>query len=226
MKLTFFDVALRLLLACVCGGIIGINRGLKNRPAGIRTHTIICMGSSLTMILGIYFSVMLGKWDINATADVSRIGAQVISGIGFIGVGTIMVTGKQKIKGLTTAAGLWASACMGLAIGAGFYLAAIIGCVFILVTVVLFSRLEHVMFAKARNVNLYVEFEHIDCVSQIIAALNQNSVTVYDIDISKATSDDPSDRGVFSLRLPKKMSHDEVITIVAEQDKVRSVEEL
>ena len=226
MKLTFLDVALRLLLACVCGGIIGINRGLKNRPAGIRTHTIICMGSALTMILGIYFSVMLGKWDVNATADVSRIGAQVISGIGFIGVGTIMVTGKQKIKGLTTAAGLWASACMGLAIGAGFYLAAIIGCVFILVTVVLFSRLEHVMFAKARNVNLYVEFEHIDCVSQIIAALNQNSVTVYDIDISKATSDDPSDRGVFSLRLPKKMSHDEVITIVAEQDKVRSVEEL
>ncbi len=226
MKLTFFDVSLRLLLACVCGGIIGVNRGLKNRPAGIRTHTIICMGSALTMILGIYFSVMLGKWGVNASADVSRIGAQVISGIGFIGVGTIMVTGKQKIKGLTTAAGLWASACMGLAIGAGFYLAAIIGCVFILVTVVLFSRLEHVMFAKTRNVNLYVEFEHIDCVSQIIGALNKNNITVYDVDISKATSEDPSDRAVFSLRLPKKMSHDEAITIVAEQDKVRSVEEL
>lgn len=226
MKLTFLDVALRLLLACICGGIIGINRGLKNRPAGIRTHTIICMGSALTMILGIYFSVMLGEWNIAASADVTRIGAQVISGIGFIGVGTIMVTGKQKIKGLTTAAGLWASACMGLAIGAGFYLAAIIGCVFIIITVVLFSRLEHVMFANARNVNLYVEFEHIDCVSHIISALNKNNVTVYDVDISKATSEDPSDRGVFSLRLPKKMSHDEVITIVAEQDKVRSVEEL
>ncbi len=226
MKLTFLDVALRLLLACVCGGIIGINRGLKNRPAGIRTHTIICMGSALTMILGIYLSVMAGRWDVNATADVSRIGAQVISGIGFIGVGTIMVTGKQKIKGLTTAAGLWASACMGLAIGAGFYLAAAIGCAFILITVVLFSRLEHVMFAKTRNVNLYVEFEHIDCVSQIIGALNNNNITVYDIDISKATNEDPSDRGVFSLRLPKKMSHDEVIAIVAEQDKVRSVEEL
>ncbi len=226
MKLTFFDVALRLVLACVCGGIIGVNRGLKNRPAGIRTHTIICMGSALTMILGIYLSAMLEKWGVSATADVSRIGAQVVSGIGFIGVGTIIVTGKQKIKGLTTAAGLWASACMGLAIGAGFYLAAIIGGAFILVTVVLFSRLEHIMFAKTRNINLYVEFEHIDCVSDIIGALNMNNVTVYDVDISKATSEDPSDRAVFSLRLPKKMSHDEVITIVAEQDKVRSVEEL
>lgn len=226
MKLAFWEVALRLAVACVCGGIIGINRGLKNRPAGIRTHSIICMGSALTMILGIYFSVMLGEWNIVASADASRIGAQVISGIGFIGVGTIMVTGKQKIKGLTTAAGLWASACMGLAIGAGFYLAAIIGCAFILVTVVLFSRLEHVMFAKTRNVNLYVEFEHIDCISDIIAALNKSSITVYDVDISKASDDDPSDRAVFSLNLPKKMSHDEVITIVAEQDKVRSVEEL
>ena len=226
MELTFWDVAIRLMLASVCGGIIGINRGLKNRSAGIRTHTIICMGSALTIILGIYLSVMVGRWDIKSTADVSRIGAQVISGIGFIGVGTIMVTGKQKVKGLTTAAGLWASACMGLAIGAGFYLASIIGCAFILMTVVLFSRLEHVMFAKSRNVNLYVEFEHIDCVSHIIGSLNQQGVTVYDVDISKATTEDPSDRAVFSLRLPKKMSHDQVITVVAEQDKVRSVEEL
>lgn len=226
MDLTFFDMALRLFFACICGGIIGINRGLKNRPAGIRTHMIICMGSALTMILGIYFSVMLGKWGAAATADASRIGAQVISGIGFIGVGTIIVTGKQKIKGLTTAAGLWASACMGIAIGAGFYLAAVIGCAFILMTVVLFSRLEHAMFAKSRNVNLYVEFDHIDCVSSIIGALNQKNITVYDVDISKASEEEPSDRAVFSLRLPKKMGHDEVITAVAGQDKVRSVEEL
>lgn len=227
MELTFFDMALRLISACICGGIIGVNRGLKNRPAGIRTHMIICIGSALTMILGTYFSVMLVHWDmVTVTADASRIGAQVISGIGFIGVGTIMVTGKQKITGLTTAAGLWASACMGIAIGVGFYLAAVIGCVFIFITVVFFSRIEHAMFAKSRNINLYVEFEHIDCVSLIIGALNQKNITVRDVDISKASEEEPSDRAVFSLRLPKKMGHDEVITAVAEQYKVRSVEEL
>ena len=227
MELNFIDLAVRLTLAVVCGGLIGINRGLKHRAAGIRTHMIICMGSALTMILGMYLSVMASRWGGNvAQTDVSRLGAQVINGIGFIGVGTIIITGKQKVQGLTTAAGLWASACMGLAIGAGFYSAAIIGCAFILLTVVVFSRLEHKLFANSRHVNVYVEFEQMDCVSAIIGVLNNKKITIRDIDISKASEESSVNRAVFTLMLPKKMTHDEVITGIAEQSRVRSVEEL
>lgn len=227
MELNFIDLTVRLVAAMLCGGLIGINRGRKNRAAGIRTHMIICMGSALTVILGIYFSAMSAKWGGNlAQTDVSRLGAQVINGIGFIGVGTIIITGKQQVKGLTTAAGLWASACMGLAIGAGFYAAAIIGCAFILLTVVAFSRLEHKMFANSRYVNIYVEFEHMDCISSVIGVLNEKSVTIRDVDISKASEEISVDRAVFTLVLPKKMGHDEVITAIAGQTCVRSVEEL
>ncbi|MBE6548306.1 MAG: MgtC/SapB family protein [Ruminococcaceae bacterium] len=228
MKLTFIELAVRLIAAMICGCCIGINRGRKNRPAGIRTHAIICMGSALTVILGIYMSEMIsqGLWLGASVPDVSRLGAQVVSGIGFIGVGTIIITGKQQVKGLTTAAGLWASACMGLAIGAGFYLAAVIGCLFILVTVVLFSRLEHVMFANIRDVNIYVEFENMGCMSEIIGVLDRKCIKICDIDISKASEEISSDRAVFSLKLPKKMGHYEVITAIAECNNVISVEEL
>ena len=228
MKLTFIDLAVRLVVAMICGCCIGINRGRKNRPAGIRTHMIICMGSALTIILSIYMSDMIsaGAWQGASAPDVSRLGAQVVSGIGFIGVGTIIITGKQQVKGLTTAAGLWASACMGLAIGAGFYLAAVIGCLFTLVTIILFSRLEHVMIAKIRDVNIYVEFENMKCISEIIGVLDNKSIKIRDIDISKASEELTSDRAVFSLRLPKKMGHYEVIAAIAECNNIISVEEL
>ena len=115
VDLSVWDTVARLLTATVCGGIIGIERGKKHRPAGFRTHMIVCLGAALTMILSIYITDMLvNVWEIgysqNTRIDISRLGAQVINGIGFLGAGTIIVTGRQQIKGLTTAAGLWASA--------------------------------------------------------------------------------------------------------------------
>ena len=136
VTLPWWEVLVRLLAASVCGGIIGIDRGKKHRPAGFRTHMLVCMGAALTILLSTYLCAMLtgSLWNLNPgevmiTTDVSRFGAQVINGIGFIGAGTIIITGRQQVKGLTTAAGLWASACMGLAIGAGFSSAALIACV-------------------------------------------------------------------------------------------------
>ena len=114
------SMLVRLTLAAFCGGLIGIGRVKKRRPAGFRTHTLVCLGAALTMIISQYL------WARGQSTDLSRLGAQVINGIGFLGAGTIIVTGRQQIKGLTTAAGLWASACMGLAIGAGFYAGAIV----------------------------------------------------------------------------------------------------
>ena len=126
-ELNFVSVALRLLLSAVIGFSLGMERGRKRRPAGCRTYMLVCMGATLTLLLSQYEYYMLtNRWydlalEIGIRTDVSRFGAQVINGVGFLGAGTILVTGRREVKGLTTAAGLWASACMGLAIGAGFY---------------------------------------------------------------------------------------------------------
>ena len=143
--MTFLSVCVRMLLATVCGGIIGMEREHKRRAAGFRTYMLVSLGAALTMLLGQYeFHMLQGSWSQIAEfagnkINVARFGAQVINGIGFLGAGTIIVTGKQEVKGLTTAAGLWASACMGLAIGAGFYEGALLACIVILLELPLLS---------------------------------------------------------------------------------------
>ena len=128
---------LRMVLAVICGGLIGIEREYKRRPAGFRTHILICLGASMTTLISQYMYL-----EMNMFTDLGRLGAQVIAGIGFIGAGTIIVTRRRQVKGLTTAAGLWASACMGLCIGAGFAEGALFGCVLIILTIIVFSRIR------------------------------------------------------------------------------------
>ena len=231
MTLTFWDLLLRLSVASLCGGLIGIERGRKRRAAGFRTHMLICMGASLTMVLNTYLSLMIsgGAWTIDASVpmqtDVSRLGAQVINGIGFIGAGTIIVTGRQQVRGMTTAAGLWASACMGLAIGAGFYEAALIGCSAILLTVVVFSKLESFILSRSRNVNLFVEFENPEDLSLIIAQIKEQSIRIFDVELTKSIGG-AYPNAIFTLQLPKKKSHTAVMTAIAQVDTVRTIEEI
>lgn len=232
VTLTFWDLLIRLGVASLCGGLIGIERGRKHRAAGFRTHMLVCMGAALTMVLSTYLCAMLTSelWHLNpaidyVNTDVSRFGAQVINGIGFIGAGTIIVTGRQQVKGMTTAAGLWASACMGLAIGAGFYMAAIIGCACILLTIVVFSRLERLILSRTRNINLYIEFEHTDDLAKIMEKIKMHEVRVFDVEITKAKGA-ICPNAIFSMQLPKKKSHTTVITAIAELSCVRTIEEL
>jgi len=212
----------RLTLAAICGGIIGIERGRKHRPAGLRTHMLVCLGASLTMLISQYL------WaELNQTTDMSRFGAQVISGIGFLGAGTIIVTGRQQVKGLTTAAGLWASACMGLAIGAGFYFGALVGCVMIFITTAVLSRFELYIMSSARNMNIYVEFSGPDDIGRIIETVKKMEIKIFDVEITKIRATEglyPS--AIYSIRLPKKKTHTDVLTAIAKIDGVRSVEEL
>ncbi len=211
----------RLTLATVCGGIIGIERIRKRRPAGFRTHTLVCIGSAMTMIISQYL------WSIGQTTDLSRLGAQVINGIGFIGAGTIIVTGRQQVKGLTTAAGLWASACMGLAIGAGFYLGAIVGCTLIIITTTFLSYFEGVIMSTARNMNIYVEFESTSDIGVIIDSFKKMNVRIFDVEITRARENDGLSPGaIFSVRLPKKLRHADVMTSISEVGGVHAVEEL
>ena len=215
------SMLVRLTMAAFCGGLIGIGRVKKRRPAGFRTHTLVCLGAALTMVISQYL------WSRGQSTDLSRLGAQVINGIGFLGAGTIIVTGRQQIKGLTTAAGLWASACMGLAIGAGFYLGAIVGCVLIIVTTGALSILEVRIMSTARNMNIYIEFLNTDDIGQVIEAVKKLEVKIYDIEITRIRSSDglpPS--AILTLRLPKKLRHADLMAAIASVGGVQSVEEL
>ena len=220
----------RLAVATVCGGVIGIERGRKRRPAGFRTHMLVCIGATLAMLISQYLTVMTVEyWDPLAQGnqtDVSRLGAQVINGIGFLGAGTIIVTGKQEVKGLTTAAGLWASACMGLCIGAGFVEGALVGCVLIVITIVFLTRVQHFIIERARNLQLLVEFTHIDDVGKIISAIKAQEIRIFDVEIHKSKGAGALPGAVFSVRLPKKMSHTAVLTLLAGVETVRTIEEL
>ncbi|MBQ3483797.1 MAG: MgtC/SapB family protein [Clostridia bacterium] len=225
----------RLGVATFCGGCIGLERGKKRRPAGFRTHMLVCIGAALAMLISQYLTMMTTTYwssivENAGSTDVARLGAQVINGIGFLGAGTIIVTGQQEVKGLTTAAGLWASACMGLCIGAGFVEGALFGGLLIILAIVVLSRVEHWILAHARNINFYVEFSHVDDLGSIITAVKAENIRIFDVELHKkkptvaSTSDTPG--ALFSVRLPKHMPHTKLMALLAGIDNVRSIEEL
>jgi putative Mg2+ transporter-C (MgtC) family protein len=231
------SVLLRLFLAIMIAGMLGLERESKYKPAGFRTYMLVSLGAALTMILSQYEFVMVTtRWAdisnmIGIKTDVSRFGAQVINGIGFLGAGTIIVTGRQEVKGLTTAAGLWASACMGLAIGAGFYECVLIGFVLIFLSMRFLPRIEEYAVEYSRNMHLYAEFNDIHDVADIIALLKSRGVTVYDVEINrgKGKDKDPLVQGpsaIFSVGLPKKETHVNVISSISELDNVSTIEEI
>ena len=224
---------LRLGVAMFCGGVIGLERGRKRRPAGFRTHMLVCIGAALAMLISQYLSMMvtthwheLVHFDGQINTDASRLGAQVINGIGFLGAGTIIVTGRQEVKGLTTAAGLWASACMGLAIGAGFVEGAFFGCILISLTIIVFSRLERIIVSRARNINLFLEFEHVDELGKIISVIKAQDIRIFDVEVRKADEKQLTQSAVFSIRLPKRMPHTKIMTVLAGVEGIRTIEEL
>ena len=151
--MSFLSIFVRLLLVVLCGGVIGIEREYKRRPAGFRTHILICLGAAMTTMTSQYLYLCMGYF-----TDMARLGAQVIAGIGFIGAGTIIVTRRQRVKGLTTAAGLWATAIIGLTLGAGYFEAGIFATILILMAELLFSKLEYGVLENAPEINVYYEY--------------------------------------------------------------------
>ena len=232
-ELNFVSVALRLLLSAVIGFSLGMERGRKRRPAGCRTYMLVCMGATLTLLLSQYEYYMLtNRWydlalEIGIRTDVSRFGAQVINGVGFLGAGTILVTGRREVKGLTTAAGLWASACMGLAIGAGFYECVLLGFALIFLSMRLLPAIESLIVENARNMNIYVEFQSLDDVGEIINRIKSQDVQIYEVDIERGREErvlHPS--AVFSIRLHHKQAHTRVLTAISELESVYTIDEI
>lgn len=240
--LPFFDpirgvsmsaLVVKITFAVLFGGLIGLERGHKHRAAGSRTYMIVCLGAALTMLLSQYENVLVTEfWRdvselLNKKVDVSRYSAKVISGIGFLGAGTIIVTGRQEIKGLTTAAGLWASACMGLAIGSGYYECAILGFALILVTTVLLDKVSSWVIANSRNMDLYVEFEKMENLGEIISTFKNLDIQIFDVDIQREKQSNGVTVGaVISSRLPKKETHSNVMSIISKFDFVSVVDEI
>ena len=220
-NLTTLSVVVRLVLAVLCGGIIGIERERKRRPAGFRTHILICLGSAITTLTSQYFVFELGLY-----TDLTRLGAQVIAGIGFIGAGAIIVTRHRQVKGLTTAAGLWVTAIVGLCCGAGFYEGVILTTLIILVAELLFSRLEYFIISHARTSTIYVEYTQNELLSKIIETIKQTGAYIIELEISKSSVSGKHSTVTFSIKSSRKVSCQALIPIVAKIDGVISVEEL
>lgn len=192
----------RLVLACILGGVIGYEREKTNRPAGFRTHILVCVGSALIMCTAEYmFVVYAGKTNFDPT----RLGAQVISGIGFLGAGTIIREGFN-VRGLTTAASLWAVSCVGLAIGCGFYTGAVSAAALIYITLILLKRLEEHLARKNRYREIYVKSSNLPGQIGVISnVLHKYEIKISNIDFM---SDEDSSISLlkFTVKLPANIS--------------------
>ena len=182
---TLASVALRMLLTVLCGGLIGIERAFKRRSAGFRTHILICLGAAMTTMTSLYLVLVMHYY-----TDLARLGAQVIAGIGFIGAGTIIVTKRHRVKGLTTAAGLWLTAIIGLCCGAGFYEGALTICVLIYIVLVSLNKLDATHVKASRVVNLYVELKCSVPLSTLLRSLKAGGIQVNDIQDLGSHSDE------------------------------------
>ena len=173
------NVFIRLALALVFGGVIGLERGRQGRAAGMRTHILVSIGSTMTVMIGFYANQVLG-----IATDPLRISAQVISGIGFLGVGTILIKGRFQITGLTTAAGLWATAAIGLALGAGFIEGALIAFVLSMLTVTFLHKFETKLNRRLTRFGIYVEISSDESIRPCINHLKEK----YDASSIQVTS--------------------------------------
>jgi putative Mg2+ transporter-C (MgtC) family protein len=175
------SILIRLLLAMFFGGLIGLERETKRRPAGFRTHILICVGSALTTLTSQYLYL-----ELNMYTDLARLGAQVIAGMGFIGAGTIIITKRKDVKGLTTAAGLWTTAIIGLCLGAGYYEGGIAGTFSILLVELVLGKFEHKYIRKYTQAIFYTEFKKKGTIKFISDIFEKNKMTIVDIEMNKA----------------------------------------
>ena len=220
-EVTYLAIAVRILIAVFAGGLLGLERGMKNRPAGMRTYMLVCVGSCLIMVTNQYVFQVFG------TGDPVRLGAQVISGIGFLGAGTIVVTRRNQIKGLTTAAGLWAAAGIGLALGIGFYEAAIIGSVAIFTVITLLQRMDNNLHRKSKQLEAYIELSEQISLGDFLRTVRDSGVEIYNVQREQGGDSEGHNRAyVATLKAKKRSNHQDILEQVLEIPGVAYLEEL
>lgn len=220
-ELNIVSICLRIILSLIIGGILGMERGRKNRPAGFRTYILVCLGSALVMMTNQYVYQNFG------TSDPTRMGAQVISGIGFLGAGTIIITGRQKIKGITTAAGLWTSACCGLAIGVGFYEGAIAGGVVIFIIMEFLEKMDSIIRKHSPVMDVYMEFDTKKIFSTFLIEARENKFDITNIQMNKNKHVKEGELSVvLTVESQIKRTHGEMLGIISGMEGVSFIEEL
>ena len=220
--INFLSMFFRLLIAFVCGGAIGLERTYKNRPAGLRTHILVCIGGTIASATGIYLYVNAGF-----PTDITRLAAQVVSGLGFIGAGTIIITKNQTIKGLTTAAGLWTSGIIGLAVGAGFYEGAIITTVLIIITETYFSVLVQ-RIVKTPEFMIILHYHHKPALDQALRYCKDKRLLITNLQVKgECEGENPIYAAVITVkpRQNQKVDHDAIISHIKSISGVFGVEE-
>ncbi len=218
-ELAIPGICFRIFAAVLFGGIIGMERGKKNRPAGLRTYMLVCIGSCIVMITNQYI------YQFYQTGDPVRLGAQVISGIGFLGAGTIVVTPHNQIKGLTTAAGLWAAACVGLALGLGLYEVVLAGGGAVYIVLAGMQKLDFTVRRKTGILDAYIELDKRMAFGSFVRDIRERDIELSNLQFVHAEIE-----GVVSFtvtfRRKKKFEHDMLIHSLSQLEGVCYIEEL
>ena len=211
---------IRLLMALVASGILGMERTRKLRPAGMRTYMLVCIGACSTVLAGLSLFEAYGPG-----FDPARMSAQVISGIGFIGAGTIMVTPRQKVRGLTTAAGLWAVACLGINIGVGNYAVSLGVFLAMLITMLMADKLELVFYRHLKRIHVTIFITSMSILPSIREMLAPHDITLSNLEFGEAVEGQGVALTCF-LRLKKHGNHQEIIDQLEKMPGILHVEML
>ena len=218
--ITVLSIVVRTLLSTFCAGTLGFERERHNQAAGFRTYIIVSDASALVMMTNI-FVAGIGE------TDLVRMSASVITGLGFLGAGTIIITARQQVKGLTTAAGLWASACLGLAIGAGFYSCAFICIAYMTACMYLLPPLEQRLTRRAHHINISLEIERMEHLGAIVAHLHDENIRIFDFAVNRnGTGPLASFLCQFSAILPERRDHPELLAELSALEGVILIEEI
>lgn len=201
-EISFGSIIVRLLLIILFSGIIGIERASKRHEAGLRTYILVCVGAAVAMLTNQFI------FEAFNTGDVGRIAAQVISGIGFLGAGTILITSRNQIKGLTTAAGLWACACLGISIGIGFYTLTILGFILTICVLIFLPPLEKSLTKFSKNYRLHIELEARTDLKKLVTFIRKKNLSIHSIERNAAYAN--SGLSVYSINLRKENSKEKI----------------
>ena len=214
-------IILRISLAILVGTIIGIEREIKNRPAGMRTHILVCLGACIISLIESYFSAgITGDTSSSVAYNFGRLSAQVVSGIGFLGAGTILFS-DRKITGLTTAASLWNTACLGIAIGYGYYIIAVVGSIFVVLVLLMMQRIIHVRISKKLEVRFAHRVETIEYIEEYFESRNIQAV---DIDFNVTNMENRNIyTNIYTLHLPSDVSYTEIVNNLSEHANILSI---
>ncbi len=215
--ITIWSIIARFLLTLICAGFIGIERARRRHAAGLRTYILVSLGSMIVTFTNQYI------YEAFEGSDVSRLAAQVISGIGFLGAGTILITSKSQIKGLTTAAGLWVAACIGIAIGIGFYTLAIVGTIVVMFAFLILPQLEIKLTKGSFVIEIHVELFAEEDLKKLVDFIRSNGGKINHVNYNSAFA--KTGLSVYTIHLMSWTKHsDDLIKNIRELDYVNFAE--